>query len=206
MAEPATQKKSYTREEYLAREESAEYKSEYYDGEIVAMAGGTYNHSVIYFNLIDDIRQAIREKNCVGFDSNMKLDIPAYNLFVYPDVMVACGEVEYLEKRIDAIKNPLLVIEVLSDSTEITDRIKKFAYYQSVPSILEYVLISQKDPKVEVYFKQQEKSWIYTVADSLGAAILFRSLDQQFNLADIYQNVDWQQIENPGENSTPSSV
>lgn len=192
MAMPATEPEYYTREEYLAREEVAEYKSEYYDGEIVAMAGGTYNHSTICFNMIRRIGEAIDGKNCVGFDSNMKLDIPTYNLFVYPDVMVACGDVEFSEGQNNIITNPILVIEVLSDSTETTDRIKKFAYYQNISSIQEYVLISQKEPKVEVYFKQQEKSWIYTVADGLEATVLFRSLDHQVRLADIYQNVDWQ--------------
>lgn len=195
MAMPATEPEYYTREEYLAREEVADYKSEYYDGEIVAMAGGTYNHSAVCFNVIGDIRQAIREKNCVGFDSNMKLDIPAYNLFVYPDVMVACGEVEFVGNRTDIIRNPLLIIEVLSPSTEQVDRMKKFVYYQSIPSIQEYALIWQDEPRIEVYFKQKEKSWLYTVAAGLDDTITFRSINHKFRLADIYHKVDWQQRE-----------
>ncbi len=196
MAMPARQNDDYTREEYLAREEIADYKSEYYDGEIFAMAGGTYNHSAICFNVIRHVGDALDGKDCVGFESNMKLNISAYNLFVYPDIMVACGKVEFLKDRQDVITNPVLVIEVLSDSTETTDRIKKFAYYQSSPSVREYVLISQNEPKVEVYFKQQEKSWLYTVAEGLDDTILFRSIGHEFALRDIYHKVDWQQAEN----------
>jgi Uma2 family endonuclease len=203
MAMPARQRDSWTREEYLAREETADYKSEYYDGDIVVMAGGTYNHSTICFNVIGDIRQAIRQKNCVGFDSNMKLDIRAYNLFVYPDIMVVCGDVAFSKGRQDAITNPLLIIEVLSDSTEMTDRIKKFAYYQSLPSVREYVLIAQKEPKVEAYVKQQEKSWLYTVARGLDDTIVLRSIAHEFALRDMYHKVEWSQAEhakNPIDN------
>ena len=195
MALPARQEEYYTREEYLAREEIAEYKSEYYDGEIFAMAGGTYNHSRICCNTIRRIGEALDDKDCVSFDSNMKLDIAAYNLFVYPDIMVACEKVEFSKDRKDVITNPVLVIEVLSDSTETTDRIKKFAYYQSIPSVREYVLISQNEPKVEVYFKQQEKSWLYTMAEGLDDTIVFRSIEHEFALRDIYHKVDWQQTD-----------
>lgn len=193
MAEPAPEQHYYTREEYLAREEIAEYKSEYYDGEIVAMAGGSQNHSIISCNIIRRSSEALDEKDCLVFDSNMKLDIPKYNLFVYPDVMVACGKLEYSKGRTDIIKNPILVIEVLSPSTEQGDRMKKFAYYQTMPSIQEYVLVWQDEPRVEVYFKQGEKSWLYTVADGLDAAILFRSIDHEFALKDVYQKIDWEQ-------------
>lgn len=193
---PAVQQNSYTKEEYLAREESAAYKSEYYDGEIVAMAGGSYNHSRICCNIIRRLEEALDARDdCVGFESNMKLDIPAYNLFVYPDMMVACGDIEFAEGRTDIIKNPLLIIEVLSASTEQTDRMRKFVYYQSIPSVQEYALIRQDEPRVEVYFKQYEKSWIYTVAAGLDDAILFRSINHEFRLADIYRKVDWQQEE-----------
>jgi Uma2 family endonuclease len=107
--------------------------------------------------------------------------------------MVACREVTFAGGRNNIIANPLLIIEVLSDSTESTDRIKKIAYYQSIPSVREYVLISQKEPKVEVYVKQQAKSWIYTVAEGLDNTIAFRSIEQEFALRDIYHKVDWQQ-------------
>ena len=193
----AKQNEYYTREEYLAREEVARYKSEFYNGEIVAMSGGSRNHSVICLNMNRRVAEALDSRDdCVGFESNMKLDIPQYNLFVYPDMMVVCGDIEFSESRTDIIKNPILVIEVLSPSTEQTARMKKFVYYQSIPSIQEYVLVWQEEPRVEVYFKQSEKSWLYTIADGLDAIILFRSIKHEFALKDIYHKVDWQHAEN----------
>lgn len=193
MGEPAAKKTYYTREEYLALEEQAEYKSEYYDGKIFAMAGGSRNHSVICLNLNWGIREAIANKDCVGFDSNMKLDIPRAKQFYYPDLMVGCGNVEFLENRSDIITNPVLVIEVLSSSTESFDRGKKFAYYRTVPSIREYVLVSQTEPMVEAFYKQDEKVWQYTVAKGLEETIIFQTLQAELMLKDIYQKVEWEE-------------
>lgn len=134
MGEPAEQKTYFTREEYLAFEDRANYKSEFYNGEIFAMAGGSRNHSVICLNLNWGIRNAVTDKDCMGFDSNMKLDIAAHNLFVYPYLMVVCGEIGFSENRTDIITNPVLIIEVLSPSTEKFDRGDKFAYYRSLPA------------------------------------------------------------------------
>jgi Uma2 family endonuclease len=193
MGEPLAQQRYYTREEYLVLEDQAEYKSEYYNGEIFAMAGGSRNHSVICFNLNWGIREAIANKDCVGFDSNMKLDIPRVNLFVYPDLMVVCGEIEFLENRNDVLKNPVFVIEVLSPNTESFDRGKKFSYYRTVPSIREYVLVSQAEPLVEVFYKQDEKTWRYTVIKGLENTVTFQTLQCELALKDIYQKVEWQE-------------
>ncbi|MCP4404529.1 MAG: Uma2 family endonuclease, partial [bacterium] len=171
MAEALAQKTVYSREEYLEIEERAEYKSEYYNGEIFAMAGGSRNHSVICLNVNWGIREAISTKDCVGFESNMKLDIPKIRSFVYPDAMVVCGEIEFSEEREDCIKNPLLIVEVLSPSTEAFDRGRKFAYYRSIESLREYVMISQTEASVESFYKQNEKVWRYTVARGLDDRI-----------------------------------
>jgi Uma2 family endonuclease len=196
MSEALAQKKTrYTKEEYLALEEQAEYKSEYYNGEIFAMAGGSHNHSVICVNLNWRLGEALINKDCIVLDSNMKLDIAKTNLFVYPDAMVVCGEIEFFENRTDIIKNPVLIIEILSPSTQAFDRSQKFAYYRSVPSVQEYVLVSQTEPRVEVFYKQDEKTWIYTVAEGLEEAIVFQTIQQEFALKDIYQKVDWKQAE-----------
>lgn len=201
MSEAVTQKTYYTREEYLALEDQAEYKSEYYNGEIFAMAGGSHKHSVICGNMIQRVGEAIEDKDCIRYDSNMKLDIPKYNLFVYPDVMAVCGKIEFLENRTDIIKNPVLVIEVLSPATQAFDRGKKFACYRSVPSIREYVLVSQDEPMVEAYYKQDEKTWVYTVARGLEERITFQTIQNELLLKDIYQKVEWE----PEDVSHPSS-
>ncbi|MBF0211738.1 MAG: Uma2 family endonuclease [Desulfamplus sp.] len=191
MSQLATQQHYYTKEEYLLLEESAEYKSEYYNGEIFAMAGGTRNHSAICLNVNWSIREAILNKDCIGFDSNMKLDIPTHNIVVYPDAMVACSNIEFLDKKETILKNPLLVIEVLSPSTEHVDRIKKFIYYQSVPSIQEYIMISQAEPKVEAYYKQNERNWLYTIVKGLDETIYIKSLEYEIVLKELYQKVKW---------------
>lgn len=195
MSEALAQKTYYTREEYLVLEEQADYKSEYYNGEIFAMAGGSFNHSVICFNLNRRIGEALDNTDCISLESNMKLDIPKANLFVYPDAMVVCGEIEFFENRTDIIKNPVLVIEVLSPSMQAFDRGRKFSYYRTVPSVQEYILVSPTEPRVEVFYKQNEKTWMYTVAEGLEETIVFRTIQQEFALKDIYQKVDWKQAE-----------
>jgi len=190
MGEPAEQKTCFTREEYLALEDRSDYKSEFYDGEIFAMSGGSRNHSVICLNLNWGIRNGVADKDCVGFDSNMKLDIAEHDLFVYPDAMVVCGEIGFSENRTDIVTNPALIIEVISPPTEKFDRGDKFAYYRSLPSLREYVLISQNEPMVEVYYKQDEKTWIYTVSKGLEESVRYQTIDYEMSLKDIYQKVN----------------
>jgi len=191
MSEPLARNEYYTKEEYLETESLAEYKSEYYKGEIFAMAGGTPEHSAICFNLIRRVAEAIDNKNCRGFESNMKLEIAEADAFVYPDLMVICGAVEFAENRKDAITNPVLIIEVLSPGTESFDRGKKFEYYQMIPSLKEYVLVSQDTPAVETYFRQDKNQWLYTVAKGLDETVLLNSIEYEIALKDIYHKVNW---------------
>ncbi len=190
MGEAALQRQ-ITREEYLEIEDQADVRSEYYNGEIFVMAGGSRNHSVICFNLNWGIREAVANKDCVGFDSNMKLEIAEHSLFVYPDVTVVCGEIEFSEGRTDIITNPVLIIEVLSPGTEMFDRGDKFAYYRTVPSLREYVLVSQHSPIVEVYHRQDENSWLYSVSKGIDESVVFQTIHLELFLKDIYQKVDW---------------
>ena len=189
MAEPLLKKEFYNREEYLEMEAESPYKSEYYSGEIFAMSGGTPAHSILCFNLIGELRDAVRKKNCTGFESNMKLEIPAADAFVYPDIMVVCGEIRLAENTRDVITNPVLIIEVLSPGTESFDRGKKFEYYRSIPSLKEYVLVSQEKQIVEVYFRQERGTWLYTVAQGLDKTILLNSIEYEIALKDIYHKV-----------------
>ncbi|QTA91914.1 Uma2 family endonuclease [Desulfonema magnum] len=191
MGRSAVKETHYTREEYLAAEDQANGKSEFYDGEIIVMAGGSRNHSVICFNLIRRIGEGIDDKDCVGFDSNMKLDITEHNVFVYPDVMVVCGEIEFSEDRTDIIKNPVLIIEVLSPGTEGFDRGNKFAYYRSLPSFQEYVLVAQHKPMVEIYHKQEENKWLYSVSKTPEESVFLQTIQHELFLKDIYHKVDW---------------
>ncbi len=189
MAEPLAKKQYYTKEEYLELEVLADYKSEYYNGEIFAMSGGSPDHSTICCNLIRRIAEAIDDKNCRGFESNMKLEIAATNAYVYPDIMVVCGDIQFAENTEYALTNPVLIIEVLSPSTESFDRGKKFEYYRTIDTLKEYVLVSQDKPMVEVYFRKEKDRWLYSVARGLDNTIIFQSLEHEIALKDIYHKI-----------------
>ena len=121
----------------------------------------------------------------------MKLEIAEHSLFVYPDVTVVCGEIEFSEGRTDIITNPVLIIEVLSPGTEMFDRGDKFAYYRTVPSLREYVLVSQHSPIVEVYHRQDENSWLYSASKGIDESVVFQTIQHELSLKDIYQKVAW---------------
>jgi Uma2 family endonuclease len=193
MAKTAVKERLHTPEEYLIREERAAYKSEYINGEIFAMAGGSLKHSQICFNLIRQIGDAIAHKDCIGLESNVKVEIQRGRQYFYPDAMVVCGTVEFAQNRADTIKNPMLIVEILSPATEAFDRNKKFAAYRTLPSLREYVLVYQEEPQIEAFFKEDEKTWRYTVARGLEDTIRLLSLDCDFALRDIYQKVEWEQ-------------
>ncbi len=190
MGEPALKKDYFTVEDYLAAEEKADYKSEYYGSEIIAMSGGSRNHSVICVNMNWRLGESLADKECVVFDSNMKLRIDAVDSFVYPDVAVVCGDIQFYEERRDIITNPVLIIEVLSPSTRSFDRGEKFEYYRTLPSLKEYVLISQDKPIVESYYKQDEKKWLYSVANGPEESIYLQSIDCNLALKDIYHKTE----------------
>ncbi|OQX27412.1 MAG: hypothetical protein BWK80_05345 [Desulfobacteraceae bacterium IS3] len=190
MGEPLAKKLYYSKEEYLEIEAAADYKSEYYQGELFAMSGGSPKHSIISFNLIREIGQGLRNKNCIGFESNMKLEIAEADAYVYPDLMVVCGDVKLAENTTDVITNPVLIIEVLSPGTEAFDRGKKFEYYRSVESLKEYVLVSQDKPRVEAYFRKDRNNWQYTVIEGIEKSIVFKSLDYEVKLEEIYYKTE----------------
>jgi len=191
MAE-SREKLNYTKEEYLMMEEAADYKSEFYNGEIFAMAGGSPNRSIICFKLYRRIAEAIDNKDCIGFDSNMKLEISQADSYVYPDVTVICGDIEFSENRRDIIRNPVLIIEVLSPATQAFDRGKKFEYYRMVPSVQEYVSVSQEQPMIEVFYRQDEKTWLYSVFKGLDESVFLRTVDYKILIKDVYRKVDRQ--------------
>jgi len=190
MAEPLTKKLYYSKEEYLEMEAAADYKSEYYQGEIFAMSGGSLKHSRICVNLNRSIWEATRNKDCGGFESNMKLEIAEADAYVYPDLMVVCGDVKVAENTTDVITNPVLIIEVLSPGTESFDRGKKFEYYRTVPALKEYVLVSQDKPRIEIYFRNDRNIWQCTVISGLDKTVVFKSLEYEVKLEEIYYKTD----------------
>jgi Uma2 family endonuclease len=191
MGDALEEKKRYTPEEYFRFEESAQEKHEYENGEIFAMSGGTFIYGLISGNMITALNNALNGKNCSTVGSDVKVGVQEYDSFVYPDAMVICGKIEYAEGRRDVIKNPVLIVEVLSDSTESYDRGRKFKKYQSLPSFREYVLMLQHEPIIETYFRQDDQHWLYTLTEGLDAAIQLQTIDGRLKLSDVYQRVEW---------------
>lgn len=184
-------KKFYTPEEYLALEEKAEFRSEYSEGEITAMAGGSLNHARIIRNVDRTVSEKL-EKNCESITSEVKIRVEDYRKFYYPDVLVFCGEPIFYQKRNDTIINPVLIVEVLSDSTEAKDRGEKMLAYRTLESLREYVLISQNNVTVEQYIKNADGSWIHKATIGLKSIVRFESVGIELKLADIYQRVEFE--------------
>ena len=182
---------TYTVEEYLAMEEVAEYRSEYFEGEIFAMAGGSPNHDRIAGDCDHVISDSIRSKGCETFTSNMKVRIENSKAYYYPDLSVACGA-EFDENGLGALTNPILLIEVLSKSTEAFDRGKKFHRYKQIKSFREYVLISQDEPHIDTSYKTEDGIWQLDSFSGLDDVLVLRSLGIKVKLADIYRRVKFE--------------
>ncbi len=151
-----------TREAYLDLERKAEFKSEFFDGEIFVMAGASRKHNLILTNIISVLRNQLIDGPCNVYPSDMKVRVERINKYAYPDISIAC-EPEYFEDdHNDVLLNPVVVIEILSDSTEAYDRGQKFIHYQFVPSLVEYILVSQNSHEVERFVRQKEGAWIYS--------------------------------------------
>ncbi|MGI8502367.1 MAG: Uma2 family endonuclease [Hassallia sp.] len=186
-----TQQRYYTPEEYLVLEEAAEFRSEYHNGEIVPMTGGSINHNCIIVNLCAFFKLALRGKNYKVFTSDLRLWVPRYQRYTYPDVMVISGNPALHNNRTDTITNPVLIVEVLSKSTQNYDHTDKFRYYRSIPEFQEYVLINQYELQIEQYTKTGEAQWLLREFETEDAKITFSSVDLEIAIADIYEGVDF---------------
>lgn len=184
-------RKIFTSDEYLLLEENAEFRSEYENGEIVEMAGGSLTHQRIVSNVARFVGNRISPE-CDALPSEMKIRVEALKKFYYPDVTVFCGEAAFYRRRNDTITNPVLIVKVLSDSTEAKDRGEKFFAYQTLESLREYVLISQNKPAVEQFVKQSDGSWKYTATIGLESVVKFASIQVAVTLAEIYQKVKFE--------------
>ncbi len=185
----AKQHSSYTREEYLLLEEKAEYKSEYRQGELVAMAGASANHNRITGNLFNALSNALESGSCEVFMSDLRLWIEKRQLYTYPDVTVVCGQLEFVEGRTDTIVNPKITLEVLSKSTESYDRGDKFHAYWTLDTFEEYVLADQYRIHVEYFRKIDEKVWEINVLTKVDEILNLKSIEIEIPLSKIYRNV-----------------
>lgn len=187
--------KRYNPEEYLELEEKAEYKSEYRDGEIVPMRGGTTNHNKIAGNFYAYLKLALRGQNYDIYIGDVRLWIPRYRQYTYPDVMVIRGEPIYTGTSMTTVINPLLIAEVLSKSTKNYDQGDKFLYYRSIPELKEYILIDQAKYHVMQYVKTAEGQWLFTEYESEDAVLSLHSIDCQIAFSDLYERVNFAESE-----------
>jgi Uma2 family endonuclease len=180
----------YAPEEYLALERAAEFKSEYIDGEIVAMMGGSRAHSLIGSNVLSALHAALREQPCEVHGSDLRVTVADAALYTYPDVTVICGEPVFEDEADDTLMNPVVIVEVLSASTEAYDRGKKFARYRLLPSLRAYVLVSQDQPRVE-WYTLSEDGWLLHEANGMDGTVEIAALGSTLALAEIYAKVSF---------------
>jgi Uma2 family endonuclease len=188
-----------TPEQYLAFEEQADHKHEWWDGEVIAMPGMSDRHGIINADVIGEVRSRLKGGPCVIRTGDVRVRTPIFRrqegqrgLYTYPDATVVCGKAEYdpLIKDGDTITNPTLLIEVLSPSTAHNDRHRKFGRYQTIDAFREYVLIEQDEPCIQVFFRRDNGDWKIRVYDRLDAVARLDSIDVDLPLAEVYANVD----------------
>lgn len=181
-------------EQYLAVEREAGRKHEYWHGEVYAMAGASRQHNLLVSNLVHLLVGALRDRPCDVYPSDMRVGTAAAEVFTYPDVSVVCGEPKFGDQVSDTLLNPVLIIEVLSASTETYDRGKKFEHYRRIRSVQHYLLVAQSQPLVELYTRQPDGTWSLaelTEPAELGLAdtVVLSALRVELAVADIYRRV-----------------
>jgi Uma2 family endonuclease len=183
-----------TPEEYLEIERTSEEKHEYYAGEIFAMSGASENHNLIVGNLIAAFHSQLRQKPCKTYPSDMRVKTRLSGLYTYPDVTVVCGTPEFEDNNFDTLLNPMVIIEVLSPSTEAYDRGKKFTHYRTIQSLQDYILIAQESTRID-HFTLRENEWIFSDANSLNGVIALPSIDCTLHLRDVYEKITFDKPE-----------
>ena len=186
---PRQPKHLYTLAEYIELELSSEVKYEYWDGQVFAMSGASNAHDQIQGNLYL-LRLKLRGRKCRVFLSDMRLKVPAFPPYRYPDLAALCGEAVFEQfLGVDLLTNPALIIEILSPSTEAFDRGDKFAYYKSINSFSEYLLVAQQRPHVVHYIKQANGDWLQREYNQLTDIVSLVTLNCEITLGEIYEEV-----------------
>jgi Uma2 family endonuclease len=183
-------------QEYLARERRAEFRSEFYRGEMFAMAGATYEHTLIKDNLAHEAGNQLKNSPCKVLTSDLRVKVDATGLYTYPDIVVVCDDAQFEDDQFDTLLNPRALVEVLSDSTEKYDRGDKARHYRQISSLQEYILVAQDRALVERYARQPDGTWLLTEFSDSGGVFTFASVPAAVPMAEIYRGVTLP--ENPG--------
>jgi len=178
-----------TAQEYLEVERKAEFKSEYYNGEMFAMSGATFPHNRVKENLSVLIGTQIKGGPCQSLSSDMRVKVSRTGLYTYPDIVIVCGNPELEDEHLDTLLNPQVVIEVLSESTANYCRTKKYRHYQQIGSLREYILVEQDEPVFEQYARQPTGAWARTDVEGLDQEFAFATVPVRVRLADVYAGV-----------------
>lgn len=180
-----------TPEQYLEIERAAEYKSEYFNGEMFAMAGGSLDHSRIFHSVSGLLNAQLRGRSCEVAGSDLRLRVSPKGLFTYPDIVVFCGKPQFADSRTDTITDATVIIEILSPSTENYDRGFKFEQYRQVRSLKDYIVIARDRVHVEHNTRQDDGSWRLRETSDLNATIDIPSIECSFRVADAYERVEF---------------
>lgn len=176
-------------EDYLELERNAEFKSEYLEGQIFAMSGGSPEHSAITVNITRELSLQLKGRPCQAFSNDLKVRTSYTGLYAYPNLTVVCSEPIYHDEKRDIITNPVVIIEVLSPSTEAFDRGRKFAHYQNILSLLDYILIAQDQPWIDHYARQPNNRWLLTPVVGLESSLWIPSIECDLRLAEVYDRI-----------------
>jgi len=181
-----------TPEEYLALERQAETRSEYFDGEMLPMPGVSLEHGRIVVNLISELDSQFQDRPAEVHGPDFGVKASKTGSYFYPDVSVLIGEPELEDEHRDRLLNPRVIFEVLSPSTESYDRGPKFAHYRTIESLHEFVLVSQTEPRVERYLRQEGANWLYSEVTDLASSLELASIACRIPLSRIYRRVDFE--------------
>jgi len=179
-----------TPEEYLVLERTAEYKSEYFAGELFAMAGASERHASIVANLMYMLVGQLKGRPCKAYANDLRLKVSPTGLYTYPDVLVVCGTPRFTDEQKDTLLNPVVLIEVLSESTEAYDRGKKFDHYRALTSVSDYLLVSQDQHKIEHFVRQPDNRWLFAAYTTLDDVVEIPSIACALPVRDVYDKVE----------------
>ncbi len=184
------EKTRLTASEYLGIERASEVKHEFAFGEIYAMSGASARHVAIVSNIVAALHSQLRQRPCQVYSTDLRLSVAAGHRYTYPDVIVVCDKPQFLDKELDTLLNPDLIVEVLSESTRNYDRGDKFQQYRGIPSFREYLLVDQAKAHVERYSKQSDGTWSLWETDDINATVQLDALGATLKLDEIYLKID----------------
>jgi Uma2 family endonuclease len=178
-----------TQEEYLELEQRDEWKNEYCNGEMIAMPHVREGYVLLVGNLVYQLNQQLRPRGCLVLASRMRMQVSATSLFTYPDVIIVCGEPQFLDAEAETLLNPTVLVEVSSRESEAYDRGSKFEHYQQILCLREYLIVSSERMRAEVFTRITSNEWLLTIRSQASDSIELKSLDCRINMAELYQQI-----------------